>query len=560
MIEKEPKIEAKQEKLIESKPKLKNIYNTLGLLEGYIDFKKNIPEKIGKWENSLELFNNVQKLVSEHINDKVISFKNETLSMEKLPNEKMIDAIVNNWPESMPEIRGQRREVLIAIAAHVVKHIETKIYQEIISSAEEEELKKLGLNSELREVVLKTIDASMRTDNLFIRFLAFSGLSQKPPKETSTNRLHLPDDKQLHTINELFPKDTQYISRKFEEILQMPINWEKIQGGNIFKDYIKALINFYNERDVNKIDKRHEEVVELYGKSILSDFPILIVPSSYESGYLKPPYHDPELRICLKIQDQENIQREKDISYSQKIMAECLEEEGYHTVGKKVKFVNSIGDYGVNLFMKGIAQEDESTAVIYLGEHAKFFNKMAKDKNFKVENSGEPYNLEKSFFLTGFHEFGHFHKPDDPGVIRMGAENNMVIDEVAAEQVYRWLLPRIIKKGGIGGTKEEWAVATIETSLEYLFDSSEKDPYYSAGIYTLNEMFEKGIIEFDFKTGSVKIKDLEAFYGVNEELAKKVLGLYDDKSMNEQKAKKWIKQNCKPNEILQKISDFLNKK
>lgn len=158
----------------------------------------------------------------------------------------------------------------------------------------------------------------MRTDNLFIRFLAFSGLSQKPPKETSTNRLYLPDDKQLHTINELFPKDTQYISRKFEEILQMPINWEKIQGGNIFKDYIKALINFYNERDVNKIDKRHEEVVELYGKSILSDFPILIVPSSYESGYLKPPYHDPELRICLKIQDQENIQREKDISYSQK--------------------------------------------------------------------------------------------------------------------------------------------------------------------------------------------------------------------------------------------------
>lgn len=65
--------------------------------------------------------------------------------MEKLPNEKIIDAIVNNWPESMPEIRGQRREVLIAIAAHVVKHIETKIYQEIISSAEEEELKKTGI-------------------------------------------------------------------------------------------------------------------------------------------------------------------------------------------------------------------------------------------------------------------------------------------------------------------------------------------------------------------------------------------------------------------------------
>ena len=48
----------------------------------------------------------------------------------------------------------------------------------------------------------------------------------------------------------------------------------------------------------------------------------------------------------------------------------------------------------------------------------------------------------------------------------------------------------------------------------------------------------------------------DAFYKINEELAKKVLSIYDDSSMNEKKAKKWIKENCKPNETVQKISDF----
>ena len=46
MREKEPKPKTEQEKPIDSKPRLKDIYNTLGLLEGYTEWKKDLPEKI----------------------------------------------------------------------------------------------------------------------------------------------------------------------------------------------------------------------------------------------------------------------------------------------------------------------------------------------------------------------------------------------------------------------------------------------------------------------------------------------------------------------------------
>ncbi|MFZ5559556.1 MAG: hypothetical protein ACOZAL_02055 [Patescibacteria group bacterium] len=558
-------IESKpEEKLIPSKPELRNIYKTLDLLEGYTDWKKDLPEKIKPWENSLELFNNVQKAVLEQVKDKVLSFKEKIPSIAEISEENITDALVNNWFEGVPETKGQRREVLLSVASHVIKHMETSAYQSIINNAEESQLKKLGLDSELRDVVVKTLDACMKSDVLFIRFLAFSNLSPKPPEKATSSHFYLPNDKNPHTLNELFPRENQYIGRKFKEISEMPINWKEISGGENFKEYLRALSDSYQEKKIEKIDECYKKVSELYGKSALSDFPILIVPSEYGWGYTRPPYYDPELRVCLRSPE---CKREEDnISVNQKTMANYIKEMGYRELSgnllkKKVKIVNSIGDFGVNLSMKSIAQEGDPVIVIYLGEQIKFYNKMAKDKNFNVQTIiGEQYNREMLFQATVFHEFGHFHKNDDPAFKKMGAGPSRIIDEAKAEQVYRAIVPRMIEKKEIKGTRGQWTAAMLENSLEWLFDSPKDDPYYYAATYTLNKLFEKGIVNFDFKTGAAIIKDVDAFYKINEELSKEVLGLYEDESMNEKKATKWIRESCKPNKIIKKISDFVKKR
>ena len=68
-------------------------------------------------------------------------------------------------------------------------------------------------------------------------------------------------------MNELFPKETQYLSRKFAEISKMNINWKNISGGEIFQEYLKTLSESYSETDVDRIDERYKKISELYGQS-----------------------------------------------------------------------------------------------------------------------------------------------------------------------------------------------------------------------------------------------------------------------------------------------------
>ena len=119
----------------------------------------------------MEFFDNVQKVVLEQVKDRIGLFHEKTSSIKDLPREEIIDTIVNNWPEGIPEIQGQRREVLLAIAAHVIRHMETKAYQEVIARAEEQDLEKLGLNSELRDMAIKLLDTCMgRSFLLFVHW------------------------------------------------------------------------------------------------------------------------------------------------------------------------------------------------------------------------------------------------------------------------------------------------------------------------------------------------------------------------------------------------------
>ena len=559
-MEKE-KFNKEPEKLINSKPRLENIYKTLGLLEGYTEWKKDLPEKIGPWENSLELFNNVQKAVLEQVKDKALLFRDKIHSISEISDQDIIDTIINNWPEAIPEVQGQRREVLLNVAAHAIKHLETSAYQEVIANASEEELGKLGLNSELRNVTTKLLDASMRADNLFIRFLAFSKLSPDSPSK-SKSKFYLSEEEGPRTINELFSRDTQYLSRKLKEISEMPIEWGKIPGGDTFKEYLVALSKSYQETDVRKINAKYKTVSDLYSELASSDFPILIIPSAYtEGGGEKDPYYDPELRVGLR--STECIEIEKSLLPKQETMANMLKEDGREDLSeilakKKVKVINSIGDYGVNLKSKATAQMGESVAIIFLGEQIKAHKEMRAGKNFRVEGLKSEKSQEMSLYCTLLHEFGHLHiKGSAPK--RLGTDSRDIIQESEAEQLYRCFVPRMIETGGLEGTKEEWAAALVENSLVELKDKSEEGDalYYYSAAYTLNKLFAEKIIEFDFGTGNVSIKDIDKFYHAQEELSKEVLSLFDDKLMNKKKADKWVEKNCKPNEIVQKVSKFI---
>ena len=555
-----------EENLIESKPKLKNIYKTLTLLEGYADWKKDLPQKIGPWNNSSELFDNVQKAVRDHVGDKVLKFRGKVPSVLEITDENILDIVINNWPEGAPEIKGQRREVLLAVAAHVVRHMETKAYQMVLEDADIGQLKKIGLSPELRDVAVKTLDACKRADILFIRYLAFARLSPKPPEEASFGHFYVPNNDRPHTINSLFPRDTRFIAKKFKEISEMPVDWEKIPGGKVFKEYLEALSGAYQEKDAGKIDDCYKKVSELFEQSASSDFPILVIPSEYTGGYAKPPYHDPELRVCLKAPECREI--EKDLYSSQGIMAKCLEQGGRQDfgqklLGKKIRVVNSIGDYGVGLNFKVFAQASDSMVVMFLSEAFKAQKEMARKKNFKVENLEEEDDKRMSFYGTALHEFGHLHgDEEDPAVKRLGRDWGITIGEAEAETLYRSLIPQMIESGGIEGTKEQWAAALMEISLEELRDkSAAADPeYYYSSAYTLNRLFEEGVVEFDFENGRVSIKNIDAFYKIQKELSDGVLGLYEDESMNPKKADKWIRENCMPNETVKKISDFIKKK
>lgn len=551
-------------KLVESKPKLKDIHKTLGLLDGYTEWKKDLPEKIGSWENSLELSENVQRVVLEQVQDKIVPFQEKVSSIKNFPREEIIDTIVNNWPEGIQdEMAGQRREVLLAVAGHVVKHMETKAYQEVIVHSGEEDLEKLGLNSELRDVVVRLLDASIESDLLFIRSLAFSGLT-KAPEEASLSHFYVPNDKDPHTINELFPKEAQYLARKFKEISEMPINWNKFPEGETFKKYLKTISESYSEQDVDKIDECYKKVRELYQQTAVSDFPIVVIPTEHGWSYA-PPYHQPELKICLKAT--ECVEMQKDIDHIQEIFIDIIKRNGYIDLGtdiaqKKIIFVNSIGDYGVNLLMKTTAQENGSVIAVYAGEQRRYHENLTQTKKYKIKtvDPTDEYDLDMSFKTLALHEIGHCHPDNNALSEKFGKEQSFVIEEVMAEQFYRMFVAEFIEKYPENGTKEKWAIALLENSLELIVGMPENDPYYAAAVYALNVLFEEKMIEFNMNTGSVEIKNIDDFFKIQNKLSKKVLELYEDKSMNQAKAKKWVKENCKPSEIVKKISNFLKNK
>jgi len=159
---------------------------------------------------------------------------------------------------------------------------------------------------------------------------------------------------------------------------------------------------------------------------------------------------------------------------------------------------------------------------------------------------------------TILHELSHSIYPDSAGFGKhLGHEPNVIIDEVKAETVYRALIPVIIEKGGLTGTKEQWADGIITSSMQMLKDQPEDGEYFMAAAHTLNKLMDLGVVKFE--NNKITIVDYDRLYEVYELLAREIIRVYKDSSVDEKQAKRWIENNCEPNSKLRKLIKYLKR-
>ncbi|MBI4114289.1 MAG: hypothetical protein HY445_00415 [Candidatus Niyogibacteria bacterium] len=566
------------EELIISEPKLRYINKILELLrpeennEGEKMRWTEIYKNVKSYENVVDLSDNINEVVRDWIAKKIPSLKNNIPFLRDIDDKNILSALLDGeFEEIGKEVMGSRREVLFAVAASVTKRIENCAYQKILKEADDIHLQKLYLTPSTRDLLIELLDTSVKANPLFVRFLAYAQLSGRPLKKASAVTLYMPGDKRPHTIAEFFPHESQSLAKRFSSIAEHPQEWVTLPGGNIFKAYMEQLSKLYNEKNPAQAEKHQEAAASLFNNLLESDFPIILTLST--EGYYKEPYYDPELKISLATPDTKK--EEVDFKKTQKAMADSLEVLGVKKFQKNIQNSNirvahTIGAYGVNLVFNAVAQEKpEPTILMYLNLHMrsdeeKFPSDLALIKNIK-EEFGDQTDIQKENYIekmprymTILHELAHNVYPDNSKEAkRLGRRPLTVIDEVKAEIIHKALVPHIIEKGGVPGTKRQWSYALLAGSLPWLKEPK-RSPYYAATVYFLNGLFNRDTIRF--YGGMFEIKDFEAYEKTVQSLAKEVLALYEDKNMTEKKAERWIIKRCTPNAEVEKISPALQAK
>ncbi|MDO8505111.1 MAG: hypothetical protein Q7S48_00820 [bacterium] len=570
--------EAKEVVLL-PKPKLKYLDKAFSILraseENELGEKEkwfNLSKKVKPYENSLEFTDNIRDVISEFIAKKIDTIKNSVPSLSGLGEKGLLNALVHNWFEEVgEEVSGNRKEILLATMAHVVKRFENTVTRQILSSASKRDLEKLGLDSSTRDLLTEVLEASDKADPMYIRFMAYSQLSGKPPKDASSVALHLPGDDVLHTISELFPLESGFLAKRFSGLAERGGEWVHLPGGETFQKYLEVLGSFYAEKDPKKAAEIQKNVEKLSSDLLASDFPIIITPAT--EGYYKEPYNDPELRISLRTPDAKKEEADwRNISDTFAESLDILDAKQFadSVKGKKPKSVIVLGGFGADITFNAVAQENDDI-LIFLNEQIRAYDKKFPEETKKwIANTpevfGEDLTEDKRTFLesisrnnTVLHELSHgiFGK-DSPEVKRLGLRPYTIIDEVKAEICYRPLVPEIIKKGGLQGTKEEWAVGMLGTSLQIARDNPPDNSYYYSAIYTLNDLFQSGAVIIEGE--KARIVDFEKYYKVQKKAAEEVLNLHRDPKMTEGKAAKWIRTRCVPNEEVKKVLSVILKK
>ncbi|KKU85911.1 MAG: hypothetical protein UY14_C0011G0014 [Parcubacteria group bacterium GW2011_GWA1_47_9] len=556
--------DSSSEKIIDSKPRLRGIFQSLKLLESE-QFElsdvswKELWQGVKPFENGLEFSDNVREVIRMWVSKKVPALKESVSRLEDLPEDALVDALGQNWFEALDdeekgfEVSGQRREVLLTVMAGVVSRIETYTVKNIIEHASQKDLEKLGLTEDLRGLTLDVLDASIKTNPLFARFRAFSLLTPKPPEEATGVKMFVPGDTGPHTIAELFPHETQFIARRFTDVLEKGGAWQ--------------------EKNPDAAEVHLKNLERLYLDALASGFPILV--NSGRFGMYKEPYLDPELKISLATPDAKHELDE--FRRAQAAMAESLSEfnlDEFHDplARRPVASATVVGGYGVNLILNAVAQE-RPAILLYYDKEVQAYDRRFPMLMSLAENTDSVFadlseeerrtQIEKmSRMLTMLHEYGHDifpHKTDEsiltPAYERFGGHSATSIDEVKAETMYRAFVPAILERGGLEGTKEQWAVAMVISSLNVASEQPVGDEYYYGAIYTLNRLFEEGVVTFS--GGKIHIHDFERLYAINKENAQSLVALHTDETIDEQKTRVWIRKNCRALPIVSEAAQFV---
>lgn len=569
LMERPPIKTNENEKILPDRPRLKYIEHTLALLEsekgpdGEEINWKDLYEKVGSWESGLELSDKIRTVVRDYLILKFPKIKERIPSIAELPDQEMLNALANGWFDEIEEnVKGKRVEVLLSVLAHILRRIETRIYSKIIEESDEEQLQKLGLQPDLREPLIDMLEASAKSDPLYIRFLAYAQITPQPPERANPAAPIGPDGKR-HTWAELFPHETQFISKKLEAILKSKDRWQNIQGANEFSKYIDLLMAFFSEIDPKETLQLKVKIEKAYADSITGGFPILISPPT--GSYYKEPYLDPELRVSLRTPES-RVQEEHFIAL-QNAMADELETLGVGKFSEKMRnkpiaSVVSIGANGANL--TGIAAaETEEDITIFLDEQIRRYDKNLKDFiplvdiSEKVFAETTPEEIEMiSREDTVFHELSHsVWTLDKKAQKRLGGKSETIIAETTAETISRGLARELIDKGRINYTPEQYIAGTICTLFQYFKGRDESDEYYKAAVYVANGLFEQNLVEFD--GDKVRIKDIDGIFNYFKDNAKKIITLYEDEGMTGKKAGRWIDDNCTAGKKLQELIDYI---
>lgn len=521
----------------------------------------NLYKKVKPYHTGLELSDNIRHVVTDYVAEKIPKLKEKILSFENLENNNMLNAIVNNWFVEVADIEGTRREVLLSVMAHIIKRIETHTYNEVLKNASQKDLTNLGLNSNLRDLTVDLLDISAKVDPLFIRFKAFSNLTPQPSEEATATVYFLPEDTTPYTFTSLFPKESRFLAERFQQLAREEREWQKENGGQQFQYYLLELSNLYSEHDPEKAEKQQQKVVALYNELLKTNFPIILTPAT--EGYIKEPYLDPEIKISIATKDSK--QEDEEFAKAKIAMSESLDiinEQRFKEAlfATRVRTVIAIGSYGVNLTFASVAQENPQI-LLYLNEQERGYDRDFRQYMDLVLNTQEEFSfltpqeqqIQIEFMSrmnTILHELGHPIFPDSSEEnIRLGRKSRTIIDEIKPEILFRPLIPSIIEKRGLKGTKEQWAIAMLATSLQYIHDQPDDAEYFFAGVYTLNNLFREEVVVQE--GNKFIIKDFDKYYQIMRNNALEVLTLYETQDMNEEKAIMWIQTNAQPNEQVQ---------
>lgn len=568
-----------EEALVLEGPKLKDLEKVFSILrapeETELGEKESwfeLHKKVKPFETGLEFTDNVREVVLDFVSKKIPRLQENVASITDLPEKELLEALTHNWFEPIGEkIEQRRKEVLLATAAHIVKRVENVVTRKVISEMDSGDLKKLNLDSATRSLLHEVLETAIKADPMYIRFMAYAQQSGKPPENVSPVALNVPGKKGLHTIAELFPHESQFLAKRFSDLAERGGEWVTASGGEVFLGYLKTLGAFYAEKSPEEAESLQKKIEEQYAELLASDFPILITPAT--EGYYKEPYYDPELKVSLRTleaREQEAHWRNMRDSMAESlgVLGEERFADGLRT--KEAKSVITVGGFGVNITFNAVAQE-KPNILIFLNEQIRSYDKEFPGAVQKwVANTpeifGENVREEKRKFLetvsrdeTVLHEFAHSIFPDDsPEAKRLGGRPCTIIDEIKAEITHRPLVPTLIEKGGLSGTKEEWAIGMLTASLQILLDQPPGDPYYYAAVYALNDLFEKGAAVVEGER--IRILDYDKYYDVQKEAAQELLGVYRDEKMTEGKAARWIKNRCVPNEQVEEVLRVVIKK